>query len=78
VEVRDCSQAVWEQRRVKTPAEVEAIRQAGRIGSAALIEVMKAGRPGQYEYELSALYEYVCKRQGARELGVRVQTAGCP
>jgi Xaa-Pro aminopeptidase len=68
VEVRDCSEAVWEQRRFKSPAEIEATLQAGKIGASAMVEVMKAGHPGMYEYELSALYEYVCKRQGAREL----------
>lgn len=68
VEVRDCSEAIWEQRRFKTPLEVEAMRQAGRIGASAMVEVMKAGRPGMYEYELSSLFEYTCKRQGAREL----------
>ncbi len=68
VEVKNCSEAVWEQRRIKTPAEVDAMRQAGRIGASAMVEVMKAGRPGQREHELSSLYEYTCKRQGAREL----------
>jgi Xaa-Pro aminopeptidase len=68
VEVRDCSEAIWEQRRFKTPVEVEAMRKAGRIGASAMVEVMKAGHPGQYEYELSALFEYTCKRQGARAL----------
>lgn len=68
VEIRDCSEAIWEQRRFKTPAEVEAMRRAGRIGASAMVEVMKAGRPGMFEYELSSLFEYTCKRQGAREL----------
>ena len=68
VEVRDCSEAIWEQRRFKSQAEVEVMRTAGQIGASAMVEVMKAGRPGMYEYELSSLYEYVCKRQGAREL----------
>jgi Xaa-Pro aminopeptidase len=68
IEVKDCSETVWEQRRFKPPAEVQAIRQAGRIGASAMVEVMKAGRPGLHEYELSSLCESTCKRQGAREL----------
>jgi Xaa-Pro aminopeptidase len=68
LEVRDCSEAVWEQRRFKTPAEIEATLKAGVIGASAMVEVMKAGRPGLYEYELSSLYEYTCKRQGSPEL----------
>jgi len=72
VQVKDCSEIIWELRRIKTPAEIELIRQAGRIGAQAMVEVMKAGRPGQYEYELSSLYEYICKRQGCRELAFDV------
>jgi len=68
VEVRDCSEVIWEQRRFKTPAEIDAMRIAGRIGASAMVEVMKAGRAGQHEFELSSLFEYVCKRQGARAL----------
>lgn len=72
VEVRDCSETIWEIRRIKTPAEIEVLRKAGRIGVQAMIEVMKAGRPGQYEYELSSLFEYACKREGCRNLAFDV------
>jgi len=68
IEVKDCSEILWEQRRFKTDAEIVAIREAGRIGAQAMIEVMKAGQPGQYEYELSSLFEYTCKRLGSHEL----------
>ena len=69
--VKDCSEILWEQRRIKTAAEIEAHREAGRIGAQAMIEVMKAGQPGQYEYELSSLFEYTCKRLGSPELAFR-------
>ena len=72
VEVRDCSEMIWEIRRIKTPAEIKVLRKAGQIGVQAMIEVMKAGRPGQVEYELSSLFEYVCKRQGCRSLAFDV------
>jgi Xaa-Pro aminopeptidase len=48
------------------------IRQAGRIGAEAMVAVMKAGRPGLYEYELSSLFEYTCKRQGCRDMAFDV------
>ena len=70
--VKDCSEIIWEQRRIKTPAEIEVIRKAGRIGAQAMIEIMKVGHPGQYEYELSSLFEYTCKRKGCRELAFNV------
>ncbi len=72
VEVRDLNEIVWEIRRIKTPAEVEVLRKAGRIGVQAMIEVMKSARPGQYEYEISSLFEYVCKRAGCRNLAFDV------
>jgi len=71
IEVKDCSEILWEQRRIKTAAEIEAIREAGRIGAQAMIELMKAGQPGQYEYELSSIFEYTCKRMGSPELAFR-------
>ncbi len=72
VQVKDCSEIIWEQRRIKTSAEIEMIRKAGRIGAQAMVEVMKSGRSGLYEYELSSLFEYTCKRQGCRELAFDV------
>jgi len=67
-EVRDCTNMLWDLRRIKTPAEIEVMRRASRISVQAMIEVMKEARIGQYEYELSALFEYVCKRQGSRRV----------
>jgi len=66
VEVRDCTGMLWDMRRVKSPAEIDVLRKASQISVQAMIEVMKGARVGQYEYELSALFEYVCKRQGCR------------
>jgi Xaa-Pro aminopeptidase len=68
IEVRDCTEKIWDLRRVKTANEVEIMRQVGRIGAQAMIEVMKAARPGQYEYELSSLFEYANKRAGCHSL----------
>jgi Xaa-Pro aminopeptidase len=67
-EVRDCVEKLWDLRRIKTPAEIEVLRKVGRIGAQAMIEVMKAAHPGQYEYELSSLFEYANKRAGCRSL----------
>jgi len=67
-EVRDCSGMIWEMRTIKSPAEIAVMRKAGRIAVNAYIELMKATKPGLYEYELAALYEYLCKREGAQDL----------
>ena len=72
VEVRDCSPLIWELRTIKSPAEIEVMRNAARIGARAMNELMKATRPGMYEYEIAALYMYICKKEGAQELAYGV------
>jgi Xaa-Pro aminopeptidase len=67
VDVRDCSPLIWELRTIKSPAEIALLRRAGRIGAAAHTAMIKATRPGMYEFELSAELDYVCERQGAQE-----------
>ncbi len=44
----------------------ELMREAGRIGVKALTEMMKSTQPGMYEYEVEALYEYMCKKEGVK------------
>lgn len=68
VEVRDCSQMIWDLRIIKSPAEIALMRKAARIAVKAHIELMKSTRVGMYEYELAALYEYLCKKEGASDL----------
>jgi len=72
VPVKDCSPMIEELRVIKSPAEIDLMRRAGRIGVKAHIEMMKATRPGVYEYELAALFEYVCKKEGAQDLAYNV------
>jgi len=67
LEIRDCSPLIWELRTIKSPAEIDLMRKVGRIGAKAHIELMKATRPGMYEYELSAIVNYVCEKEGAQE-----------
>ncbi len=66
--VRDCSALIWELRVTKSPAEIDLMRRCARIGVAAYNEILKAVRPGMPEYELAALFEYACKKAGARDL----------
>jgi len=68
VEVKDCSQMIWDLRIFKSSAEIKLMREAGRIGVKALTEMMKSTRAGMYEYEVAALYEYMCKKEGVKDL----------
>jgi Xaa-Pro aminopeptidase len=66
--VKDASPLIWALRVFKSPAEAELLRRAGRIGVQAYLEVLKAVRPGMPEYEVAALFEYHCKKEGAQDL----------
>ena len=68
VEVRDCTRLVWDLRKIKSAAELEVMRQAGRIGVKAHVAVIQSTRPGVTEKALAALFEFVSKKEGARDL----------
>jgi len=67
-EVKDCAAMIWELRTVKSAAEIEVLRKAAAIAVRAHREVLRAVHPGMPEYELAALFEYHCKKEGARDL----------
>ncbi len=71
-EIRDCSNFIWELRAIKSPAEIDLMRKTGRIGVKAHTEMMKATRPGMYEYELAAVFDYINEKEGAQELAYGV------
>jgi Xaa-Pro aminopeptidase len=66
-DVRDCAPLIWDLRTIKSPEEIALMRRAGRIGAMAHTEMIRATRPGMYEYELSALLNYICEKEGAQE-----------
>jgi Xaa-Pro aminopeptidase len=68
VEVRDCFRTIQVLRKVKSPAEVALVREAGRIGVGAHLEFMRSTEVGMPERALAALFEFVSKREGAQEL----------
>ncbi len=67
-EIMDCSRMIWDLRVIKSPAELDIIRKAGRIGVKAHTEMMRATRPGMGEWEVAALFEYICKKEGAQDI----------
>lgn len=68
IEVRDCSHLVWNLRKIKSPAELEVLRQAARIGVQAHLEVMRSTRPGTPEKSLEAIFQFVCRLRGAIDM----------
>jgi Xaa-Pro aminopeptidase len=68
VDVRDCSTVVWNLRKIKSPAELEVMRQAGRIGVKAHNALIQSTRPGVSEKALASVFEFVSKKDGAQDL----------
>jgi len=55
-------------RSVKSPAEVKMMKTACDITAVAFIEAMRSIKTLKYEWELDALVEYHCRKQGAQRL----------
>jgi len=68
VEVRDCFRTIQVLRKVKSPAEVELVSEAARIGVEAHLEFLRSTEVGIPERALAALFEFTSKREGAQEL----------
>ena len=63
---KDIGRAIGDLRVIKSPAEIKIMREAARISSLAHIEVLRCAKPGMYEWELAAIYEYCIKRLGGQ------------
>jgi Xaa-Pro aminopeptidase len=68
VEVASYDAIVHEMRRVKSAREIETMRKSGKLSAEAVMEAIRGTRPGRFEYEISALAEFVMKRGGAARL----------
>lgn len=68
VDVRDASPIVWNQRKYKSPAEIDIMRQVAHIGVEAHKELIKSTRPGVTEKALAAVFDFVSAKSGARGL----------
>ncbi len=66
VQIRNAAPIIADLRAVKTPEEVACIRRAGDVTIEALRHMLKTARPGEYEYQWAADYEYYVARSGLR------------
>ncbi len=69
LEVRDLDPIVDAMRLIKSPREIELIREATRLSMKGILEGMKAAQPGMYQYELEAVSDYVYKKHNAQGIG---------
>jgi Xaa-Pro aminopeptidase len=54
------------QRWIKSPSEIEALRQAGRITALGMNEAIRATRPGRFEYQVAAAADFVYRSEGSQ------------
>lgn len=59
LKIEDVSVSLRELRTIKQPCEIEAIRKAEKTTSEAIIAMMKESKPGMYEYQYKAEFDYV-------------------
>ena len=67
-EVKDCWTWISDMRKIKSKAEIEVMREAGRIGVKAHTEFIRATGTGVREWDLANIFEYTCKKEGAQGL----------
>ena len=76
VVLHDLSPITNEMRFIKSPAEIELLRRAGKLSAVGVREAIAATRPGVWEYQLDAVMRYVYLVNGARDAGYRAIIAG--
>jgi Xaa-Pro aminopeptidase len=64
IELRDAFPLIREMRTLKSRAEINVLRQAGKLAAWAAVEAMKATKPGINENHLQAVGEYVYRDRG--------------
>ena len=69
IEVRNLDPIVDALRLVKSPAEIALLRESTRIACLGLMEAMRSAAPGMYEYEISAIADYVFRKHDAQGVG---------
>jgi Xaa-Pro aminopeptidase len=76
VQVRDAFHEISRLRRTKTPDEVEKIRRAIEVTDRGIRNMMKHARPGMFEYQLEAHFDYSLRMEGVRTHAFRSIVAG--
>jgi Xaa-Pro aminopeptidase len=66
LEIKDLDPILDAMRSIKSPRELALIREATRIAGVAMIEAMKAAKPGMHEYEIEAIGDYVFKKNNSQ------------
>jgi Xaa-Pro aminopeptidase len=66
-ELRDLDRTLDLMRVIKTPREIEHLRETNRVAARAFIEMIRATKPGMREYEIEAIGEFVYRQANAKQ-----------
>lgn len=69
MKVKNSLPILMNMRLIKKPCEIEALEQAERITKAGIVAMMDHSRPGMYEYQYKAEYDYALAQYGVLEPG---------
>ncbi len=59
---------IHEMRLIKSPAEISELREAAKISAVAHNKLLRACKPGMFEYQLEAMFTGYCMQEGCRAL----------
>lgn len=74
--VEDPNTVIGEMRLFKTPEEIPFIRRACEVSALAHKTLMETVKPGMNEYEIEALMDYTCRKNGMQRMGYTSIVAG--
>ena len=66
-ELYDVRPQLRRQRTVKAPCEIEAMRKAELLTTEGILSMMRASKPGMYEYQYKAEWDYALLTRGCKE-----------
>lgn len=69
MKIRNSLPILKKMRLIKKPCEIEALERAEQITKAGIVAMMEHSRPGMYEYQYKAEYDYALAQHGVLEPG---------
>lgn len=69
LQIRDSSSVLKNLRLIKKPCEIEAMEYAEKVNGEGILAMMRHSRPGMYEYQYKAEYDYALAQNGVLEEG---------
>ena len=69
LEIANVSKRIHKARTIKQPCEIDALRKAEEMTQSGILAMMKASKPGMYEYQYKAEFDRALGQYGPKEAG---------